>query len=129
MSFWGDFDLIRKYVVSGRFSKFNSKKCHFGEIFGYQERPKFLLYTKIKKNVILGIQEFQLTVHKRKCHYGEIRALYLFNHENSGERIAVHILKPVMSTATAIRNLDSKHKNVILERFWGHNFLTIRIIL
>ena len=112
MSFWGDFDLIRKYVVLRRFSKLFQKKCRFGEIFGYQERPKFLLYIKIKKH-----------------HFGEIWALYFSTMKILGKRIVVDIRKSVVSTATAIRNLDSKQKNVILERFWGHNFLTIRIIL
>ena len=42
------------------------------------------------------------------------------------ERIVVHILKSVVST---IRNLDSKQNKCHLERFGGHNFLTIRIIL
>ena len=38
----------------------------------------------------------------------------------------VHILKSVVST---IRNLDSKQNKCHFGEIWGHNFLTIRIIL
>ena len=46
-----------------------AKICRFGEISGYQERTKFLLYIKIKKRnfrEIFGIQELLLTVLLRK---------------------------------------------------------------
>jgi heme exporter protein D len=76
----------------------------------------------------LGIQEFQLTVHKENAIMGGFGLYICSTMKILRERIVVHILKSVVSTATAIRNLDSKQKNVILERFWGHNFLTIRII-
>ena len=58
-----------------------------------------------------------------------MRTKFYMNPTSSKLFFLVHILKSVVSTATAIRNLDLKQKNVILERFGGHNFLTIRIIL
>ena len=44
----------------------------------------------------------------KKRHFGEIRALYFSTMKILGERIVMHILKSAVSTATAIRNLDSK---------------------
>ena len=92
------------------------QKCHFGEIFVYQERPKFFLYIIIKK---CHLEDSRVSTHStwRAFHYREIPDPYLFKNENSGGENCGTYSKicRIYSIATAIRNLDSKQKK---KSFW-----------
>ena len=106
MLFWGDFrSSIPKNVILGRFSGIKNDQNSF--------------FTLKSKNVILGIQEFQLTVHKENAIMGRFGLYICSTMKILEERIVVHILKCVVSTATAIRNLDSKQKMSFWRDFGG----------
>ena len=95
MSFWGDFDLIRKYVVLGRFSKFNSKNVILERFSGIRNDQNSF-FTLKSKTVICGIQEFHLTVHKENVIMGRFGLHICSTMKILTERIVVHILKSVV---------------------------------
>ena len=83
MLFWGDFrSLIQKNVILGRFSGIKNDQNSF--------------FTLLSKSVILGIQEFQLTVHKENVIMGRFGLHICSTMKILRERIVVHILKSVV---------------------------------
>ena len=119
MSFWGDFDLIRKYVVLGRFSKFNSKNVILERFSGIRNDQNSF-FTLKSKTVICGIQEFQLTVHKENVIMGRFGLHICSTMKILTERIVVHILKSVVLGRFLGIRIDLKCLlNVILGRFLG----------
>ena len=90
-----------------------AKICRFGEISGYQERTKFLLYIKIKKRhfrEIFGIQELQFIVHdlcrKKMSLCGDLE---IFGEGNCGTcSKTCRVWEDFCATATAIRSSDPK---------------------
>ena len=92
---WGEFDLIRKYVVLGRFSKFNSKNVILERFSGIRNDQNSF-FTLKSKSVICGIQEFRLTVHKENDIMGRFGLHICSTMKIMTEKIVVHILKSVV---------------------------------